>query len=973
MTTTLGVPVTADPAQDDNAILLSQVGERLQSIKINGNQIILSAFDSITLGDKDNSGLAATWNVPRISIFAEDIALMSSFVCNIPTAASIALISAHSITLAADTCLSVAGVPGSTPLPQPSGGSSDSAASDGVAGGSLSLYLEDAEISNPPMILANGGQGGGGMTGNNSTAGGNGKNGGDGGNVNVMVSHPALCWITSLQNIYAETKLDVQLQMLNDLIKDLPTDGTADDVIQELTKGSSCKTSKDINAILEIAADQMQNKADRWQDQLKAQINVLGGLPGPYGVGNPNGKVGTAGSEGTTTITLVGNIGDSQSVPSTPFFFVHPSQCAMVLEKAKIAYLFLDPAKDSASVTSILAQLDRVRVRTAPFVGLDAQSDLAKYIATVEADYGSYNTVANLASINAEATRYITYLKNGLDFFGYAPSYVPLTSLKAITKNAVVPLLKSFQAVEKAYINQYNEITKEEAESENVTEARSQIVTQMGNANVDIPQLLNSIEATGSIIDGYQSIFLQKKKTVLDTLGKFEDKIKGFFNFDWGNFLQSLGQVAFAPQEMWLYLAQGANFAYSGITSITDIQGQPVKKGYLLHELQTLGAKVDGSKEDGLDVDEINEGYDSLDDGTLEPSDKGISLLIAQSDALDSYIDSLYNQFPTDPSLEIAAKAVKAAIQDYIQAVKDRNSKILEYNAAVTLVLQYSQQLADLQTQANALNDDVLKNLSANIPGLSSFISQSYYALRQTILRYMNLAARAYKFWCLEDTNLLSASLTGFEPPAINYQILQQIQDNFWGAISDELGALGNGVEFPKDPNDTGEFVSITGFAVDVFLSTGQLIFNVPVKTKQDVEKPFAHMACVRVTDVQVYLPGVKVAPDNSGKSILAIDITHTGKESLVSQSNEIYTFTHEPRTHTFQYHTDTQEIYEPAQFQITAREDPNGDNNVALIGPYTDWHLNMDLNTPGLDTSAVKEVQVYFRGIAWSYNVLEN
>lgn len=973
MTTTLGLPLVADPAQDDNAILLSQVGERLQSIKINGNQIILSAFDSITLGAKDNSGLSGTWNIPRISIFAEDIALMSSFVCNIPTAASVALISAHSITMAADTTLDVAGVPGSTPLPQPSGGSSGSTATDGIAGGSLSLYLEDAEVSNPPMIFANGGQGGGGMTGNDSTPGGDGKNGGDGGNVNVMVSHPALCWISSLQNVYGETKIDVQLQMLDSLIKDLPVDGTADDVIQELNKGLSCKTSKDLNAILEIAADQMQNKADRWQDQLKAQINVCGGLPGPYGAGNPNGKVGAAGSNGSSTITLVGNIGDSQSVPSTPFFFVHPSQCAMVLEKAKIAYLFLDPAKDSASVTTILAQLDRIRMRTAPFVGLDPQSDLAKYIATVEADFGSYNTITNLASINAEATRYINYLKNGLDFFGYAPSYVPLTSLKAITKTAVAPLLKSFQAVEKAYINQYKEIEKEEAESENVTEARGQIVTQMGNANVDIPQLLNSIESIGAIIDGYQSIFVEKKKALNDALVHFGDEIAGFFNFDWGNFLQSLGQVAFAPQEMWLYLAQGANFAYSGITSITDIQGQPIKKGYLLHELQIIGAKVDGNDKNGLDVDEINEGYDSLEDGTLEPNDKGISLLIAQSDALDSYIDSLYNQFPTAPSLEIAAKAVKTAIQDYIQAVKDRNSKILEYNAAVTLVLQYSQQLADLQTQANALNDTILKNLSANIPGLSSFISQSYYALRQTILRYMNLAARAYKFWCLEDTNLLSSSLTGQEPPAINYQILQEIQDNFWGAISNQLGALGNGVEFPKDPNDSGEFVSITGFAVDVFLSTGQLIFNVPVKTKQDEEKPFKDMACVRVTDVQVYLPGVKVAPDSSGKSILAIDITHTGKESLVSQSNEIYTFTHEPRTHTFQYHTDTQEIYEPAQFQITAREDPNGDNNVALIGPYTDWHLNMDLNTPGLDTSAVKEVQIYFRGIAWSYNVLEN
>jgi hypothetical protein len=166
------------------------------------------------------------------------------------------------------------------------------------------------------------------------------------------------------------------------------------------------------------------------------------------------------------------------------------------------------------------------------------------------------------------------------------------------------------------------------------------------------------------------------------------------------------------------------------------------------------------------------------------------------------------------------------------------------------------------------------------------------------------------------------------------------------------------GQPFPDDDaTSRGETLTITGPQVDAFRKGAPLIVKVVPVRRSTTTGPFAHMAEVRVTRVRVYLKGATV---KAGR-YLNLTVTHSGPESIVGADDQLYTFTHVPRSSTFAYDPKDESIYVDSTFQIaTAPDAPK--NALALLGPFATWVVQLN-NRDAADLSKLTQIELDFRG----------
>ena len=186
-------------------------------------------------------------------------------------------------------------------------------------------------------------------------------------------------------------------------------------------------------------------------------------------------------------------------------------------------------------------------------------------------------------------------------------------------------------------------------------------------------------------------------------------------------------------------MAQGAQFLYGASTEITNDHGEQIDKQYLISKIKSVGASVK----------EIQEGFQSLDDGLVAPDDPGAAKLIADQNKLSDVIDDVSGKFP-----ESVAK-VKAAFDYYVRTVIDRNTQILTYNSIVIEMVKTSADLVHAQQRIQDLNDASLTASEANWPDVTAYVSCLYYKAREFILKEFDNAARAYQFWAINDEDIL--------------------------------------------------------------------------------------------------------------------------------------------------------------------------------------------------------------------------
>lgn len=930
----------------DNEIqstILSKDNESLQYVTIGNKKIILSVLDSFNIRDY----VSGNDDKYDYLIFSENITLAEKIKMKT------GIISSNNIiTLDKRVVIDVSGSKGEDVEtinldPQKASGDKGGA---GTAGGNLDLYLENEDINVTYILIGNGGSGGNGQGGTLTTNGGDGGDGGDGGNIQAIIVHPYLRILSTLVSIYKNSNYDKKKSDLAACIKDMNKFSELNDIQNELKKAlDNANTAEVLNDAIVDQGGRISILVEVWKS--KVEFKVSAGPGGLYGSGKKSGQTGLAGkNKGKSTLLTVDNDISLLNKMFKPFIFIHPSQCAMLLEKAKLMYFSVDPIKNEKDAKDLAILLKRLQERTSIFNNLNKDSDLAIHYKNNEQSIGAVNSLDRLQQIYSETTNLLNNLTNGLDYFGYDNKYVPLTSFKFYEK-LIKDLITNFSVIEAEYNSYYEKLEKQEATMDTIKFAKNQQENIITQSNSDITILRQRLLESAQIIDSYQHVLSPKKQAVDDEMTKIIEVIQNHFDFNAQSFLNSLSMLAFAPESKLMWVTLATDLMVEGTQKVTDDKGDQINKNYIVNKLKSIDTTFDN----------LVEGYSQLKDGSgkINPEDPDANKLIVSEDKLFNLLDDFYEQFPTQIS------DLKVKFKDYVDTIIARNNEILNYNSIIQLLSKNHQQVDQATKTLNTLDADSLKKLDPNIPGLATLVSQMYYTTRNILMKTFDLTARAYGYWSLDDNRNLIADAYGNKSlPEITTSTFIQAQNVILDAYRKAVEKFGNGAGiFPKKEDEEGIIFSLNNSQIECLKRYKKIMVKIPVVSKdtKKVDNPFGGACNYRLSKARVWVKGAKTA-DN----ILQINITHTGAEKIVDRQSTQFEFSHDPRYTFFKYDVTNNEIKEDGDL---GWQDPETKEMYSLVGPFAYWNIQIDDKwNIGLDLSDVKDVKLEFHGTNYPF-----
>ena len=942
-------------AQSIDEKLLSNTSEIFQTVKIGDDTIILSIKDDLRLGGLTNADFAdfrdAKHPDVRLYLFAEHITTAKIFSFNGGVISCHEIISDADLESSFDTSGNVGISPTSVNLdPQKDPGEPGG---EGAPGGDLNLYSESIPNIKQLKLVANGGKGGKGQEGTKNTAPGVGGNGGDSGVINYIYFDKFLCRIPSLNEAFTSQNISLKIRNLQNFLSIVASDkdfaelvDLVNQALAKLNAGTTPDNVKDANLLIQQVMNGLQAEAGSFSIDEDISIHNYPGEHGWGGLGKTNGADGKDGKQNAKVIAPIGAVSDLQNATKGLFFFVHPSQLMMLLEKAKLMYFSLDGTNKTA-VQDIMVLLQRIRGRASIFKNLDSKSELYKNYSSQELSFGVSNSVAQLASIYDAANSYLNQLLQGEDFFGYNSQYVPMVAYDEYEK-ILEQLLPSFKIVEDDYNSYYQNLKEQKKRLDSIRSARSQLNTIIANTISDIDILKDKLKDEATNIDFYQSTLKEKKDAALAAIKRLKNDVAVHFDANFDSFFASMSMIAFAPESKLMLFTEASKTLYDGMNKVTDDDGVQVNKDYLIRNLSEAVSTFDG----------LAEGYKQNANGEVEEYDLNGNMLITQEQQLFNTIDKFYGTFSVD------IDDLKLCFSRYVEAVTNRNNHILNYNSILALLIKKMSGLEQAKQTLVSLNDSTLSTLeNSDVSGLFSYMSHVYYSLRFAIMEIIDLTERAFAFWALTN---VSRDQYAEDLSSINYELLLNRRDQLLTSYLQVKNHFGSGaIPFPGTAHgDQGIMVTLDQTAIASLQLTNKINFSMGVASAYTPKKdnPFADHANVRLQTVRVWVKGA-ITSDN----ILRIDIKHSGMEKIVAPSNQIFDFQHDPRYTNFEYNLKDNSINQDG---IIGYKFSGDDSTYALIGPFTDWHITIsDIANNGLDLSQVEEIIMEFHGSSYPFH----
>ncbi|WP_027086557.1 hypothetical protein [Cohnella panacarvi] len=913
---------------DADYVLLSQIHKENQVLIRDDSMIYLSTEDNLAIGEGTEFGDTHD----EVYLYAEQVTLSHTFKL------SHGILSTGRMSTLGEAAFDLQGKPGMTPVEGADG-------TDGEDGGDLSLFIETVAADAPHYkVNASGGQGGDGKAGLSSDPkGGDGGNGGCGGNVKLFYGHPYLKLAAELRSIYQRADQDDIVKKLIGALDEYPDVALIEPFRQKLKDGASPETAKDV--IREMAS-RLVVLADEWKSKALASTDVSGGLYGTYGEGVVNGSNGIDGERGTFRILPVGSAAQLANVQEESFFpWVHPVQCRMLFEKARLRYLCLEPS-DREAVADTMIAFKRLQQKTSPFEQVDAGSALDKLWSKYEQHVAAAGSVAIFKDLYDKTVLYLNRLSQGLDYYGYKYNYVPVVSLD-FCREQLNALIANFKTIQEEYRLQLQALQDVTLAKSALAAARRQAEFTVRSHKTKMKKLVAMLGDTARTIDNYTPYIARKKAIVEEKIEGFRTKLEQHFDWSWDNIFSSLGSIAFAPTSSVMWITHGAKIVYDGKTKITGADGDSINEAYLVNRLNTITK----------DFQSLKEGYSAMPGGSLQPDDPGAAKLIGDAEAIESLMRQVSDQ--------IDSTELREALNDYVQTVIDRNGHIMTYNAAALLLLQTINEQQELESAIKQYNRDMIESITSVSSEYTGFVARMYFDAIAQIFEMLYLTTRAYNFWALEHTQL--SDVLGGNVKEVTYAGLLNAQNKMVGLYQDAIKQFGtNCSPFPADGHK-GITFKLTPLQLAFMRTNYEAMVNIPLeKHEADAKSPFAGLANVRITKVRCYLNGAKAKPGAPDSEIL-LNITHSGQEQLISRNNAVYQFHHDKREVPFRYDLNDETIVIDGGFGESL---PGEKTPYALFGPYTTWKIEVDKSFRSrIDLSELKEVTLEFHGTCYSFH----
>ena len=335
-------------------------------------------------------------------------------------------------------------------------------------------------------------------------------------------------------------------------------------------------------------------------------------------------------------------------------------------------------------------------------------------------------------------------LQRGLDAFGHSASWVPplrFDYYASLLDGAIAALT---QAEGDEVTNRAKAVSLMQQQAD-LSSLATNAMVEVGKLNDDASQANQALLLlTDAIADQDQQV-TDARKTLDDAVATWSTNVQNALKSASGltaqEFFDAISQIAFLGDDpvgsslgtvkTLALLGSSAGKVASGLTeepTITDNNGQPVPIRYELNSLHTFGESLA----------ELKNGMQSLPGGVLQPNVTS-DMLIGPEQALDSLFDTFSNQAGSD------AEAAKSAMGDYIGAVALRNTTILQFNEALTILRKSQQGIKAAQN---------LHDLAMN-----QSVTSSTIGLAELLVDHAVDRARA---WCLDVLYRMSRAFMAF-------------------------------------------------------------------------------------------------------------------------------------------------------------------------------------------------------------------
>ncbi len=445
---------------------------------------------------------------------------------------------------------------------------------------------------------------------------------------------------------------------------------------------------------------------------------------GPVGAKGAAGRAGSRGSVGNNgTVSIVRDGVEPLLTQRFSYTYFH-----MVVHDAEMDYLNERHEEASNKLVWCLELLEE----DAPLCSETADREMGERLV----DEGDNNRRNSLIS---RIRLLLIQMCSGVDYYGFYPNHVPLTSLE-LYESSVDNMMKLATDIDAFYGEFYNQeqsaikhrlaidgvIETLELKSVRLHSQESQIDAEIEAARAHIKELLN------------EEIVLEVKVKAAERA--FKDALEREAECGIDDVLKAAVAVA--------SIASGIGTVAAGIASLSemnDLVEQKKLKDTFKDQAKYI---VKHSKVVGKGLGKIKNGYEEV--KVILDEERDAAKLISAEEDFEESVKRFEHLSE--------AREYRRLMRQYLGVIKTRNNKILEVDNNTTRFLELATEREQLSTELDATRGRLVQVYNPRLAEHVVFFERAVRRVRAALLRAIVMEHKALEYWGLES-NLVPANI----------------------------------------------------------------------------------------------------------------------------------------------------------------------------------------------------------------------
>ncbi len=515
--------------------------------------------------------------------------------------------------------------------------------------------------------------------------------------------------------------------------------------------------------------------------------------------------------------------------------------------------------------------------------------------------------------LNQQVTALLVQLNQGLDYYGYSWSHVPLVSLEYYQRqlDSLLILGNQIEKVYKDYLDSENDQLKQQSAFQSALDYAQGNLEKLEKIKDNVTNEKTKTQDTIAHITEEQ---LNQERILFLSEQKFQDALMQYFELTaLLNFCQMMTSLVIIGADV--YNAGKAIFNICG-----ELSKEAIEFKNMIKQVKEIGGKASDIKKQWDKIKDIN-----------TPENPDTAKLVMKREEFDEVMKQFVDEFPE-------AKEYQNQVHTYLDIVQNRNQKVIEYNTLAIKEIELAAEIKQKKTELKEIKDHWASEKDPTLPLMRMYMLNLYEGFKKNVLDYLYQENQAFRYWSLSWDDFSVGDNTIAEMSAFHADLK--------GKITDLLNARGKPVQPFKNikivlkrtelPN---EFKS--------FQERSKLSFSIPITSNE-----FMGLGQVIATNFTIEIKNASTDNDQ-----LYVLLTSSGRAPFLNLDGHEFVFSHSAVTALYKYHITTGEYIAGGML--------GGDNDEYIgLSPFTTWTIEIPSKfNPGLNLGTVNEIVLSFSG----------